>query len=111
MIYEGRIAMTEAELSAFAQKLDAWAQTLPGKERAFLQQMLADASDAANEDISGYANLSSLLNDDVAGFADFGPGGSLIGSVVGYAEGVSRAEAELPIGVFNPADKPAEGRG
>ena len=103
MIDAERVAMTDAELAAFARKLDLWTATLLPRERTFLQQMLADAADAANEDISGYANLSTLVSDDdVTGYADFGPAGSAIGTVLDYAGGVSRAEAELPAGIFAP---------
>lgn len=90
---EQRVMMNESELASFARKLDRWAQSLPDKERTFLAQMLADAADAANEEVSGYANLSSLAQDDVAGYV-MGLN-SFVNTIAGYAEGVTRAEAEL----------------
>ena len=101
-----RVALSEAELAAFAQRVDRWAQSLSPRERAFLQQMLADAADAANEDVSGYANLTSLVQDEVAGFASgmFGPD-SFIGTIVGYADGVARAEEDYASATFAPEDR------
>ncbi len=83
-----RVALDDSELAAFVQKLELWAQGLPQKERAFLEQMLADAADAANDDASGFANLSSLVGDDVGGYASL-PGGVVRRSVAGYAGGLS----------------------
>ena len=100
--------MTEAELAVFAQKLAAWAKDLTPNEREFFEQMLADAADAANQDASGYANLSSLLHqdDEVAGYAGVSPNlHSLIRLVVGYADGVARAEAEYASTSYAPGDQ------
>jgi len=97
-----RVMLTEAELGAFTQKLALWAGSLSGNEQAFLQQMLADAADAANEDVSGYVDLSSLdQEDDVQGFGIFpGASGALIGSISGYAQGLAREDAET-VGAFD----------
>jgi hypothetical protein len=88
------IALTPGELVAFTGKLDAWAQTLTPRERAFLEQLLADARDAAAEGASGYADVESALEaDDVQGFAFFGQS-PFAGLVAGYREGLAQAEAE-----------------
>jgi hypothetical protein len=102
MAVDGRIMVTESELATFAQKMALWAKDLSPKERTFLEQMLADAADAANQDASGYANLSSLLNqEDVEGYAGVSPNlHSLIRLVVGYADGIARAEADYAATTF-----------
>ena len=88
-------AMTEAELVLFARKLDAFTNGLLPKERAFFSTLLADAADAANEDVSGYINPRSFEEDDVSGFAQLGLGDdSMLALLLGYAEGVNRATAE-----------------
>ena len=97
MVTETRIVLTTEELADLAQKLEGFASSLPERERAFLEQMLTDASDAANEDPSGYANLNSVVDDDdeVSGYSMAMPGmGSVFGTVVGYAGGLARDEAE-----------------
>ncbi|MGH2585795.1 MAG: hypothetical protein ACRDJE_12850, partial [Dehalococcoidia bacterium] len=100
---EERMALTEDELAAFARKLDAWAGSLTERERTFLEQMLADAADAANEDISGYANLSSIVSDDVGGHSEISAvAGPVVGAVVGYARGLAGEEAEGTGGPFHP---------
>jgi hypothetical protein len=94
MVQETRTAMTPGELAAFSAKLQSWTRTLTPKEAAFLQQMLDDAADAANEDTSGHINFDALGEDDdeVEGHA-FGDG-KLFDVVAGYAAGVAKAEAE-----------------
>jgi hypothetical protein len=102
MVDQERMALTEDELTAFARKLDVWAGSLTAREQAFLEQMLADAADAANEDISGYANLSSIVSDDVGGYAGISAtAGPVVGAVVGYARGLAGEEAEGTGGPFH----------
>jgi hypothetical protein len=112
MTEESRVMVTEGELATFAQKLAMWAKDLSPNERAFLEQMLADAADAANQDASGYANISSLLaQDDVGGYAGVSPGlHSLIRLVVGYADGIARAEAEYAATTFPAGGTPLTSR-
>lgn len=92
------IALTPGELVAFTQKLEAWAGGLSARERSFLEQLLADAHDAAAEDASGFAALEGAFagadfDDDVQGFAM--PASSPFGSLLsGYSEGLAAAEAE-----------------
>src|SRR5512142_1209387 len=89
--------LTEMELMAFSQKLETFAETLSPREQAFLSQMLADARDAATQDVSGYANLEAALagEDDVQGFGMFSAPASIGGMIAGYAAGVSEAESEF----------------
>jgi hypothetical protein len=97
MTNDTRVTLTEAELQAFSRKLDAWAGSLSAREQLFLQQMLADAADAANEDMSGYAFLPDGEEDgEVQGYA-FGmvAESSLGDSITTYAQGLTRAEEEL----------------
>ncbi|MGD3916106.1 hypothetical protein QT616_22605, partial [Xanthomonas citri pv. citri] len=85
--------LTAGELSAFARKLDAFTRSLAPQERVFFSQLLADAADAANEDVSGYIN-PDVADDDVVGFGMFDPAGqSSFGALAVYAEGVGRATA------------------
>jgi len=91
--------LTAGELAAFARKLDAFTRSLAPQERAFFSQLLVDAADAANEDVSGYINPDvanpDVADDDVSGFGLFDPAGqSSLGALAGYAEGVTRATAE-----------------
>jgi hypothetical protein len=94
MIEEERVALTVDELAEFVRKLDTWAESLPPRERAFLEQMLADAADAANQEASGYVNLSSLVIDDVGGYTNVATGGAVVGAVIGYARGLANDEIE-----------------
>lgn len=98
MNQESRVTLTDSELAAFGQKLDAWASTLPDAERVFFQQILADAADAANDNASGFANLGSLMSDDLGGFAQLS---GVSGSVVAYAQGISNANNDLIGNVFD----------
>lgn len=93
MIQETRTVMSSGELASFASKLQNWMSTLTPKEAAFLQQMLADAADAANEDTSGHLNFDALEDDDdeVEGHAF---GGGTFNALSGYASGLAKAEAE-----------------
>ena len=101
---EQQVLLEGAELAAFAQKLGAWTQSsLSARERIFLEQMLADAADAANQDVSGYVNLSSFPSDDVAGSTTFAAAvGSVIDSVVGYAHGLAASGADALGTSFDP---------
>ena len=101
-----RAMLTEAQMAVFLQKLSAWSATLTAAERAFLEQMLADAADAANDDISGYINLSSLADDDATGYAALATDATPLGrAVVGYASGLARAETEFsPTTFFDDSD-------
>jgi hypothetical protein len=90
---ETEAPLTEAELGAFAHKLNAFAESLSPRERDFLGNMLADAAYLANSDEAGYADLESALEDDVAGF-DMGAGGNVLASVFEYGQGISRAQQE-----------------
>ena len=85
--------LSEAELGAFAHKLNQFAAGLSPREREFLGHMLADAAFLANSDESGFADLESGLDDDVAGF-DMGTGESVLGSVFEYGQGLARAQKE-----------------
>jgi hypothetical protein len=90
-----RAVLTASELTAFVQKLEAWAVSLPPKERAFLEQMVSDAADAANEDASGYVNLASVVpSDEVSGY-DLGLSGPLGSAVTTYAIGIMEGEDPL----------------
>ncbi len=91
------VVLSERELLAFSEKLERWATTLSAREQAFLSQLLADARDAATEDIAGYANLETALagDDDVAGFGLFSAPATLGGMVATYAAGLSEAEADF----------------
>lgn len=95
MVEETRVTLPPEELAALGLKLESWATGhLSPKERAFLEQMLADAADAANEDPSGYANLASVTRQDreVSGYA---AGSSpLSTAVLDYAQGLARDEVE-----------------
>jgi hypothetical protein len=94
MVPQTRIALSREELASFARKLDGFIRTLRPREAEFVNQMLADAADAANEDPSGYANLLAVVGDaDVEGHAlGVGPA---FAAVAGYAAGVEKEEAEL----------------
>ena len=91
-----RADLAPAERAALAQKLEVWAaEHLTGRERAYLEQMLEDAADAANESASGYANVASALreSDEVTGYAD-GLTGTIAGSLGSYADALVREEVE-----------------
>jgi hypothetical protein len=90
-------SMTEMELMAFSEKLEAFAEALSPREQEFLAQMLADARDAATQDISGYANLETALggDDDVQGFGLFSAPATIGGIIAAYAAGISEAESEF----------------
>jgi len=92
-VNETDTTLTEAELGAFANKLNQFAATLTERERDFLGQMLADAAFLAGSDEAGYADLEGALDDDVQGF-DMAPGDSVIASIFEYGQGVSRAQQE-----------------
>jgi hypothetical protein len=89
-------ALSAEELTAFVTKLETFAAGLPRKERAFLHQLIDDAADAANEDASGYAELSGVLQEDgnVSGYA-MDPLGtrSLSRSVIRYDNGINSDES------------------
>lgn len=53
---EDRIRAGDAEVAAFAEKLDAWAQTLAPSEQALLNRLLtrAASADPEPEDTEGY---------------------------------------------------------
>jgi hypothetical protein len=94
MVSETRTVLSRGELASLARKLDAFIQSLDPQEAEFVNQMLADAADAANEDASGYATLSTLADtDDVEAHAmGIGP---VFGALAGYSLGVQNAEDEL----------------
>jgi hypothetical protein len=97
MVEGTRLSLAPEELAAFSVKLEGWAvESLSPRERAFLEQMLADAADAANEDPSGYPNLTSVVREDreVAAYAAGSEAGSLSGAVADYAAGWARQEED-----------------
>ncbi|MGH2583417.1 MAG: hypothetical protein ACRDJE_00715 [Dehalococcoidia bacterium] len=52
--------MTDAEVQAFTEKLEAWGQGLPQKEQAFLLEILARAASA---EVQGYALVDYFMKE------------------------------------------------
>jgi hypothetical protein len=56
--------ITEAEVQAFAQKLEEWGSQLPEGEQALLRMLVSAAEGTAPEDVAGY-----MLNLSIGGAA------------------------------------------
>jgi hypothetical protein len=97
-----RVVLTDADLSAFVQKMAAFSESLSSKEQAFLNQLLADAADAANLDVSGYVDLHSLLDDDDVQGLGIVPDEAreMTTSLAAYRRGLAREDAET-VGSFD----------
>ena len=56
MTQEESVQLSGDDVQGFAQRLQAWGQTLAGKDRALLQLLMARAGNAAGEpDVQGYS--------------------------------------------------------
>jgi hypothetical protein len=58
----GEEPITDAEVTAFAKKLEDWGSQLPQGEQALLRLLLSAAQDTSPDDVVGYA-LSTSIGD------------------------------------------------
>ena len=96
--------LTDDELAAFARGLEEWAQRLPPRQLAFLRQLLADALEAAVEDISGFVEPAAFLGSPEASIEEFAvvSTASIPAILAAYVEALAAAAEDDPAPSFRP---------
>ena len=96
--------LTADELAAFSRELEAWAQRLPPRQRAFLRQLLADALEAAVEDISGFVEPAAFLGSPETSTEEFAvvSTASIPAILAAYVEALAAEAEDDPAPSFRP---------